>query len=127
MPGKTRIMPDKTIPPDWWPTIVAAAWSTLWAFIGRLLYVTNMVRTGRRRRFLTVQTAWELSVALGMGVVAGGLANYIGLTGLPAVGFISAASYLGPHAIEMGLGWMAQRAGAVSPCAAETPQEEVRS
>ena len=104
-------MPDKTIPPDMQGTLIAAGWAILWAFTGRLLYVLNLVRLGKRKRFLSVQTVWELGVAVGMGVVAGGLAEYLGLSGLTAAGFIAAASYLGPHVIETLLSWLAQRAG----------------
>ncbi len=92
-------------------TLVGAGWAVMWAFIGRLLYVLNLVRVGRRKHFVSIQTVWELGVAIGMGVVAGGLAEYIGLTGLPAAGFVAAASYLGPHIIEILLAWVAQKAG----------------
>lgn len=104
-------MPEKSIPPDMQGTLIAAGWAVLWAFTGRLLYVLNLVRLGRRKGFFTIQTVWELGVAIGMGVVAGGLSEYIGLTGLPSAGFIAAASYLGPHIIETLLGWAAKKAG----------------
>lgn len=112
-------MPDKSIPPDMQGTLIAAGWAVLWAFTGRLLYVLNLVRLGKRKGFFSVQTIWELGVAIGMGVVAGGLSEYIGLTGLPSAGFIAATSYLGPHIIEILLAWVAQKAGIEPPAAAE--------
>jgi hypothetical protein len=39
-------------------------------------------------------------IAIGMGIIAGGLATYLGLTGLVYAGFISACSYLGPHFVD---------------------------
>ena len=104
-------MPEKSIPPDALATAIAAGWAVVWAFVGRLLYVLNLIRLGRREGFFTLQTAWELGVAIGMGVVAGGLSEYVGLTGLPSAGFISAASYLGPQVIEIGLNWASAKAG----------------
>lgn len=114
-------MPEKSIPPDIQGTFLAAAWAILWAFTGRLLYVLNLVRLGKRKGFFTVQTVWELGVAIGMGVVAGGLSEYIGLTGLPSAGFIAAASYLGPHIIEIFLTWATQKAGIEAPCRPANP------
>jgi hypothetical protein len=108
-------MPDKSVPPDQLATIYAAGWAILWAFIGRLLYVLNLVRIGRRKAFFSVQTLWELGVAIGMGVVAGGLSEYLGLQGLTSAGFIAAASYLGPQVIEIGLARLAAKAGIDDP------------
>jgi hypothetical protein len=108
-------MPDKIIPPDAVGTLFAAAWAMVWAFVGRLLYVLNLVRLGKRDGFFSAQTVWELGVAIGMGVVAGGLSDYAGLAGLTAAGFIAAASYLGPQVIEVGLEWLSKRAGISHP------------
>lgn len=88
-----------------------AAGAIFWAFLGRLLYVFNLIRIGRRSGFWTLQTLWELVVAIGMGVVCGGLAEWLGLAGLPYAGFISAGAYLGPHIIELGLAWLSTKAG----------------
>jgi hypothetical protein len=110
-------MPEKSITPDMGGTLIAAGWAVLWAFIGRLLYVLNLVRIGKRKRFVSLQTVWELGVAIGMGVVAGGLSEYLGLIGLTSAGFIAAASYLGPHIIEIILAWAAQKAGMEASCA----------
>lgn len=103
-----------SLPPDAAGTLIAAGWAIVWAFVGRLLYVMNLVRLGKRNSFFSLQTFWELGVAVGMGVVAGGLSEYVGLTGLTSAGFIAATSYLGPHVIEIGLGWAANKAGITS-------------
>lgn len=118
-------MPDKTIPPDIQGTLIAAAWAILWAFTGRLLYVLNLVRLGKRKGFFSIQTVWELGVAIGMGVVAGGLSDYLGLTGLTSAGFIAAVSYLGPHIIEIFLAWATQKVGLEAPPNPEPPKEGV--
>ncbi len=57
--------------------------------IGRSLYHADLVRQGRRR-FWSWTPAWELMIAIGMGVVAGGAAEYLQLTGMAAAGFIAA-------------------------------------
>lgn len=118
-----------SLPPDMWGTLMAAAWAILWALSGRLLYVSNLVRLGKRKRFWTFQTIWELGVAIGMGIVAGGLADHLNLSGLTEAGFIATSSYLGPHAIEVGLEWLAQKFGVPTTVAepkppAEPPTEE---
>jgi hypothetical protein len=110
-------MPEKSIPPDAAGTLIAAGWAMAWAFVGRLLYVLNLVRLGKRDGFFSAQTVWELGVAIGMGVVAGGLSEYVGLAGLTSAGFIAAASYLGPQIIEIGLEGLANRAGVRAPVA----------
>lgn len=117
-------MPEKSIPPDMQGTLIAAGWAVLWALTGRLLYVFNLVRLGKRKGFFSIQTVWELGVAIGMGVVAGGLAEYMGLSGLSGAGFIAAVSYLGPHMIEIMLGWAAQKMGIGPTCAASNPGGE---
>ncbi|MBF0304202.1 MAG: hypothetical protein HQL41_00940 [Alphaproteobacteria bacterium] len=112
------------MPPDHLATIAAAAISIGWAFIGRLLYVLNLVRLGKRKSFMSMQTVWELGVAIGMGVVAGGIAEWLGLAGLPSAGFISATSYLGPQVIELMLAWGARRAGVDPDTGAQVNEEE---
>jgi MFS superfamily sulfate permease-like transporter len=116
-------MPEKSIPPDIQATLLAAGWAILWAFTGRLLYVLNLVRLGKRKGFVSAQTIWELGVAIGMGVVAGGLAEYLGLAGLTSAGFIAAASYLGPHVIEIFLAWATKKAGIEVPGQSTTTTE----
>ncbi len=43
-------MPEKSIPPDAAGTLIAAGWAVVWAFVGRLLYVLNLVRLGQQMR-----------------------------------------------------------------------------
>ena len=81
-------------------TILEAGWSILWALVGRFLYVANLIRTGKRKRFWSIQTVWELAIAVGMGVIAGGVGDYLHLDDLTYAGFISAASYLGPQVFQ---------------------------
>jgi hypothetical protein len=104
-------MPEKDLLAGAYDTFISAGVAVMWAFIGRLLYIFNLARMGRRKNLFTIQTLWELGIAIGMGVVAGGLAEYIGLKGLPGAGFISAASYLGPHVIELLLAYVSKKAG----------------
>lgn len=92
-------------------TILGAAWAILWASVGRMLLHVNLVRMGKRKRFFSVQIVFELGVAIGMGIVAGGMADWLGLKGMTQAGFIAAASYLGPHTIEVAQAWLQKRAG----------------
>ena len=84
-------------------TLVGAAWAILWALVGRLLYITNMIRLGKRKSFSLLQTMWELGVAIGMGVIAGGVGEYLKLGDLEYAGFISAVSYIGPRIVDYAL------------------------
>ena len=92
-------------------TILGAAWAILWASVGRMLLHVNLVRMGKRKRFFSVQIIFELGVAIGMGIVAGGMADWLGLKGMTQAGFIAAASYLWPHTIEVAQAWMSKRVG----------------
>jgi MFS superfamily sulfate permease-like transporter len=116
-------MPEKSLLADMQGTLAAAGWAILWALSGRLLYVMNLVRIGKRKEFFSVQTVWELGVAVGMGVVAGGLSEYLGLEGLTSAGFIAAVSYLGPHIIEVLLTLAAQKAGLETPATPHAHQK----
>ncbi len=103
----------RNLPPEMQQTLVGLAWAVWWALIGRGLYHADLVRKGRRR-FWSLQLAWELMIAIGMGVVAGGAAEYLQLTGMAAAGFIAAISYLGPRSIESIQAWAERKAG-ISP------------
>jgi len=91
----------ENLPPEMKNTLVGAIWAVLWGAIGRVMYHANQVTLGKRR-FFTWQLVWELCIAMGMGVVAGGLADYLHLQDMVKAGFISAVAYLGPHLIEYG-------------------------
>jgi hypothetical protein len=104
----------RNLPPEMQHTLAGLAWACWWALIGRSLYHANLVRQGRRR-FWSLTLAWELMIAIGMGVVAGGAAEYLQLTGMAAAGFISAISYLGPRSIEALQVWAERRAGISDP------------
>ena len=87
--------------PPWLDQVLAGAgWSTFWASAaGRLLFHTTMVRRGVRR-FWSRDLIWELPVALGMGFVGDGLAEYLGEAGATRTGLIVTISYLGPRVLE---------------------------
>ncbi|TAN59435.1 MAG: hypothetical protein EPN20_15060 [Magnetospirillum sp.] len=104
----------RNLPPEMQHTLAGLAWASWWALIGRSLYHANLVRQGRRR-FWSLQLAWELMIAIGMGVVAGGGADWLRLKGMTAAGFIAAVSYLGPRTIEAVQSWAERKAGIDSP------------
>ena len=103
-------MPWRNLPPEMQQTLAGFVWALWWALIGRGLYHANLVRQGRRR-FWSWKLVWELMIAIGMGVVAGGAAEWLKLAGMTAAGFIAAVSYLGPRTIEAVQVWAKRKAG----------------
>lgn len=103
-------MPWRHLSPEAQQTLAGFAWALWWALIGRGLYHADLVRRGRRR-FWSWSLVWELMIAIGMGVVAGGAAEWLELKGMTAAGFIAAVSYLGPRTIEAACLWAARKAG----------------
>ena len=69
------------------------------AFTGRLAKHILMVQKGLRR-FWGIQLLLELPVAIFMGFVGNGLADWMQLSPKSGIGLIAALSYLGPAAIE---------------------------
>jgi hypothetical protein len=104
----------RNLPPEMQHTLIGLAWAIWWSLIGRGLYHADLVRKGRRR-FWSLQLAWELMIAIGMGVVAGGAAEWLNLSGMAAAGFIAAVSYLGPRSIESIQAWAERKAGINPP------------
>lgn len=65
----------------------------------RLVWVGYQLRRGDRK----VMAAWllfELFVALVMGLAAGGVAEWAGVTGLPVFSLAAAFGWLGPRGLE---------------------------
>jgi hypothetical protein len=69
------------------------------AFIGRLVRHLHLVQKGIRR-FWGMQLLIELPVAIFMGFVGNGLADWLALSPKSTIGLVAALSYLGPAAIE---------------------------
>lgn len=90
-----------------------ASWAALMgsAILGRLMYVLRQVQRGNRR-FFSIDTAFDMVIALTMGIIAYGACTWFGLTGAPAAGLIAVAGYLGPHAIDTFFEkWASEKAG----------------
>ncbi|WP_051258859.1 phage holin family protein [Chitinibacter tainanensis] len=89
---------------DWSAAITAIKTfgvAILFGMAGRLLFHTEQVRTGRRKRFFSKLLALELVVAVVMGIFANGLSIVVGIENEQVrAGFISAIAYLGPQVIE---------------------------
>ncbi|WP_051045279.1 phage holin family protein [Tistrella mobilis] len=71
----------------------------LLAYVGRLLWHVGEVQRGRRR-FFSTHLLWELLAAIGIGLVADGMATHLGLVGAPRTAAIVAIAYLGPRGLE---------------------------
>jgi len=72
------------------------------AFVGRMAKHVILAQSGQRKLF-----GWnlllELPVAIFMGFVGSGLAEWFSLSSHAEVGLIAALSYLGPSAIEVAI------------------------
>lgn len=97
--------------PEWMnSTVIGAAWTFICSLLGRVLYHAQLVQGGRRK-FWSHELAVELGIALGMGLVADGINEVIGIKGRTAVAVIVAVSYLGPRIIEALFAVATKRAG----------------
>ena len=82
------------VPPqdfDWF----AAALSSALGLIGRLMYLAN-----ERRQPLSMSLAWELPIAVGMGLIGRGIGEYIGATGFFLFSMSIVTAYIGPRLIS---------------------------
>ncbi len=66
--------------------------------LGRMIALASATRkpTG-------ISLLWEVPLAIGLGVVGKGLADWLGLTGFPNYAMTIAVSYIGPRAIDIAL------------------------
>lgn len=69
------------------------------AMIGRIVRHVQLVQNGLRRIW-GIQLVLELPVAIFMGFVGSGLADWLVLSQKSTIGLVAALSYLGPAAIE---------------------------
>ena len=61
------------------------------------------------RRPLGWSLLWELPVAIGMGIVGKGLADYAGLDGFPEYAVTISIAYVGPRVIDLAIGEIERR------------------
>ena len=71
----------------------------MWAAVGRLLFHARQVQQGRRRLF-SKSLLLELPIALGMGMVGAGIAEWWGFQGQVRDAILVSAGFVGPRAIE---------------------------
>lgn len=86
--------------PDWLKDILhGSSLSFIWAGVGRLMFHARQVQQGRRRLF-SKSLLLELPIALGMGMVGAGVAEWWGFTGQVRDAVLVSAGFVGPRAIE---------------------------
>ena len=73
--------------------------TVLAASTGRLMFHTREVQAGRRH-FWSWNLLRELPVAIGMGMIAGGGADYLGLADGPKIAFACGVAFLGPPLLQ---------------------------
>jgi hypothetical protein len=76
--------------------------------LGRLLYHLDQARRGRRPA-LGVLLLLELLIAVPMGFLGQGMAEWAGLADRPALACAIAISYVGPRAIEVAVELIVER------------------
>jgi len=87
-------------PPEWLKDILqGGGLSFMWAAVGRLMFHARQVQQGRRRLF-SKSLLLELPIALGMGMVGAGVADWWGFTGQVRDAVLVSAGFVGPRAIE---------------------------
>ena len=86
--------------PEWLKDILqGSSLSFIWAGVGRLMFHARQVQQGRRRLF-SKSLMLELPIALGMGMVGAGVAEWWGFTGQVRDAVLVSAGFVGPRAIE---------------------------
>jgi len=86
--------------PGWLKDILhGGSLSFVWAGVGRLMFLARQVQQGRRRLF-SKSLLLELPIALGMGMVGAGIADWWGFTGQVRDAVLVSAGFVGPRAIE---------------------------
>lgn len=87
-------------PPEWLKDILqGSGLSFMWAAVGRLMFHARQVQQGRRRLF-SKSLMLELPIALGMGMVGAGIAEWWGFQGQVRDAILVSAGFVGPRAIE---------------------------
>ncbi len=69
------------------------------AWLGRMMWHVRKVQ-GQRRKFFSLHLMWELMTAICTGFLAAGVAEWVGLSGVPETALIIVISYLWPPLTE---------------------------
>lgn len=70
------------------------------ALVGRLMFLAEQARSGKQKFFRWKLLLLEFPIALGMGLIGGGLAEYMDFDGMTAYAIVAALAYLGPQGVE---------------------------
>ena len=71
-----------------------------WGIAGRLMWVAQEVKAGKRKLISWTLFLWELPIAVCMGRVGAGIADYMSWGDAKRDGLIIVVAYLGPRIIE---------------------------
>lgn len=86
---------------NWLPTMFVA-------LIGRLAAHAVAVQAGKRKP-LGWALCWDIPIAIFLGYVAAGLAEWVGVSGDVQLGIVAAISYMGPHGVDAMLARMMEK------------------
>lgn len=95
------------MPSDEWDLVARAAGAGALGLLGRLIAWAHA-----DRRPIGWSLLWELPVALGMGVIGKGAADWAALDGFPEYAVTIAVAYVGPRCIDLAVAWLQQRIAA---------------
>jgi hypothetical protein len=87
---------------DWgWGRITeTAAWTILWALIGRAIAHARAVQMGHRR-LMSINLIWEIPIAIGMARIGVAAADFVGMnTSSIRDSIVITVAYLGPRLLE---------------------------
>ena len=90
---------ESWIPPELKQSIYSMLITVLLAWLGRMMWHVRQVQKSLRR-FWSWHLVWELMIAVSIGFVAEGVAEYFGFQGKAATALIIVVSYLGPGWVE---------------------------
>ena len=79
--------------------ISATAGAVAAGLVGALMKRAHLTRENGKP-FWTRDIFIEIPIAIGMGIIGAGLAEVMGLTGMPAAAITAMSGYLGPPAID---------------------------
>jgi len=80
----------------WLSEVVPAATAALGGLIGRLMALSQE----RRDMFTLGLFVWEIPTVIGMGLIARGVADYLGWTGFVGFALTIVSGYLGPRIVS---------------------------
>ena len=98
------------VSPDLAKALAGLASSTVASAIGALMRHTHLAQAGHRR-FWSLHLVFEVPTVIGMGVIGGGLARYLGLPEEASWAVCAVLAYYGPKGLDWGVAALGAKLG----------------